>query len=258
MISNTYDIIKTISAGTFSKLYEGIHIHKKTKVAIKFECDTISKKLLDHEIDMYLYLKKHKLVKIPTIKSIGTYDNYSYIVMELFDVNLTNHFKQGITKMEFITIVLEIMIIMRDLHAVDVLHRDIKPDNFVLDSSKKIYVIDFGLSCFDSERVLTQFIGNKRYASYNCHLPSYTYTKKDDIISIIYMLLDLYTKRLPWTNEVSYEIKKNTNYYDFYKKRDYFVSILLTMMDNIENPEFYKMTIDELSRTVYYCKSQSK
>ena len=75
------------------------------------------------------------------------------------------------------------------------------------------------------------------------------------------MLLDLYTKRLPWTDEVSYEIKKNTNYYDFYKKRDYFVSILLTMMDNIENSQFsdfYKMTIDELSRTVDYCKSQGK
>ena len=57
MISNTYDIISTISAGTFSKLYEGIHVHKKTKVAIKFEADPVSKKLLDHEIDIYLYLK---------------------------------------------------------------------------------------------------------------------------------------------------------------------------------------------------------
>ena len=257
MISNTYDIISTISAGTFSKLYEGIHVHKKTKVAIKFEADLVSKKLLDHEIDIYLYLKKHKLVKIPTIKSIGTYDNYSYIVMELFDINLVNHFQRGITKMEFISIVLDIMIIMRDLHDTDVLHRDIKPENFVLDANKKIYIIDFGLSCFDSDRVLTQFIGNKRYASYNCHLPSYTYKKTDDIISIIYMLLDLYTNKLPWT-EPTHEIKKNTDYREFYKKKDYFVHMLLDIYDNIERPDFYKWSIDELSRTVDYCKSHSK
>jgi len=260
MISNTYDITGTISAGTFSKLYEGIHIHKKTKVAIKFECDPVSKKLLDHEIDIYLYLKKHKLVKIPTIKSIGTYDNYSYIVMELFNVNLANHFKQGITKMEFISLVLDIMIIMRDLHEADVLHRDIKPENFVLDFNKKIYIIDFGLSCFDSTRVLTQFIGNKRYASYNCHLPSYTYKKSDDIISVIYMLLDLYTRKLPWTTdkEITYEIKKNTDYSEFYKKKDYFAHLLLKMLDNVDIPDFYKWVIDELSSTIDYCKSQSK
>ena len=258
MISNTYDITGTISAGTFSKLYEGIHIHKKTRVAIKFECDTVSKKLLDHEIDIYLYLKKHKLVNIPTIKSIGTYDNYSYIVMELFDVNLINYFKQGITKMEFITFVLDIMIIMRDLHAVDVLHRDIKPENFVLDVNKKIYIIDFGLSCYDSTRVLTQFIGNKRYASYNCHLPSYTYQKKDDIISVIYMLLDLYTNKLPWATDITYEIKKNTDYNDFYKKKDYFAKLLLHIYDQVDRHDFYKWTIDELSRTIDYCKSQSK
>ena len=258
MLSNTYDITHIITAGTYSKLYEGIHIHKKTKVAIKCESDPVSKKLLDHEIDMYLHLKKYKNVKIPTIKSIGTYADYSYIVMELFDSNLRSHFEKGITKMEFICIVLDIITIMRDLHDTGVVHRDIKPENFVLDANKKIYIIDFGLSCIQSERVLNQFIGNKRYASYNCHLPTYTYQKKDDIISVIYMLVDLYKHRLPWETEATYEIKKNANFHDYYKKKDYFLNILFMLYDNVDNPDFYKIAIDELSRTVDYCKSQGK
>jgi serine/threonine protein kinase len=160
--------------------------------------------------------------------------------------------------MEFICMVLEIITIMRDLHDTGVVHRDIKPENFVLDTNKKIYIIDFGLSCIQSERELTQFIGNKRYASYNCHLPSYTYQKKDDIISVIYMLIDLYKHRLPWDSEVNYEIKKNVNFHEFYKKKDYFLNILFMMYDNVDNPGFYKLAIDELSRTVDYCKAQGK
>ena len=110
----------------------------------------------------------------------------------------------------------------------------------------------------NSTRELTQFIGNKRYASYNCHLPKYVYTKQDDIVSIIYMLLDLYTGKLPWENNPTYEIKKNTNYDDFYKKKDYFVTLLLTLYANVSDADFYKNAIFELGRTVDYCKAHSK
>ena len=49
----------------------------------------LAKKLLEHEIQMYLYLKKeNQKIKIPEIKYIGTFDNYKYIVMELLDKNL--------------------------------------------------------------------------------------------------------------------------------------------------------------------------
>lgn len=258
MLSNTYDIVKVINSGTFSKLYEGVHIHKKTKVAIKCESDPICKKLLDHEIEMYLYLKKFKHINIPTIKSIGTYENYSYIVMELFDMNLRDYFEKGITKMEFICLALDIITLMKDFHDKNILHRDIKPENFVLDKDNKIYIIDLGLSCINTNRELKQFIGNKRYASYNCHLPSYVYTVQDDIISIFYMLLDLYTKKLPWDKDPTYDIKKNTDYDEFYKKKDYFAKLLITMYKNISEPDFYKNAIFELSRTIHYCKSQSK
>jgi serine/threonine protein kinase len=147
---------------------------------------------------------------------------------------------------------------MKDFHDKDMLHRDIKPENFVLDKDKKIYIIDLGLSCINTDRELTQFIGNKRYASYNCHSPKYVYTIHDDIISVIYMLLDLYTKKLPWDKDPTYEIKKNTDYFEFYKKKDYFVTILLTMYTKVGEPEFYKNAIFELSRTIDYCKLQSK
>ena len=58
LLSNKYKILNVITKGTYSTLYKGIHVNKNSEVAIKIECEEISKKLLDHEIDMYLYLKK--------------------------------------------------------------------------------------------------------------------------------------------------------------------------------------------------------
>ena len=61
------------------KIKPSVFIHKKHKVAIKLECDEICKKLLENEINMYLYLKRHSKINIPNIKYIGTYDKYKYI-----------------------------------------------------------------------------------------------------------------------------------------------------------------------------------
>ena len=258
MLSNKYEIIRTITKGTFSTLYEGIHIYKKNKVAIKVESDPISKKILDHEIEIYLYLKKYKNIRIPTIKCIGTFKEYSYIVMELLDINLRDHVKNGLSKMDFIYMIEQIITLMKDFHERELFHRDIKPENFVLDKNKNICIIDLGLSCFNDYREMSQFIGNKRYSSYNCHKDKYIYTKEDDLISVIYMLLDLYTGILPWTNNINYKIKKDTNYLDFYnsiEKYDSVVKLILHIYSQIGSRYFYRDILYELCSTINYCES---
>ena len=175
MISNKYDIIRIITKGTYSTLYEGIHIYKKNKVAIKFESEPIAKKLLEHEIEMYLYLKKQTNPKnktntklhIPNIKCIGVFEQYSYIVMELLNMNLRDYFKTNISVLDFIYLIEQLFSLIKDFHERGLLHRDIKPENFVLDKNKNLCIIDLGLSCLNYSRELTQFVGNKRYASYN-------------------------------------------------------------------------------------------
>ena len=67
---------------------------KNTKAVIKIEKDAIAKKLMDHEVKIYMYLKKNKsIVSIPNIKSTGVDGDYKYIVLELMDSNLKNYTK---------------------------------------------------------------------------------------------------------------------------------------------------------------------
>ena len=58
LLSDKYKINGIITKGTYSSLYEGEHVIKKHKVAIKIESDEICKKLLDNEIKMYLHLNR--------------------------------------------------------------------------------------------------------------------------------------------------------------------------------------------------------
>jgi serine/threonine protein kinase len=253
ILSNKYKITRLLNGGTFCKLYEAIHLYKNKKVAIKCESSEIGKKILENEINMYIYLKKYK-INIPNIKDIGIYEKYKYIVMELLNITLKDYVKRYTdisVPIDMEMMMYKLFDVINPFHGRGLIHRDIKPENFIFDTDYNIYIIDLGLSTFVSNRVMYTFIGNKLYASYNCHKSEYVYSQRDDLISIMYMLLHLYTGILPWDNiefdqtikpkekkmfdynslfpkevfrteshSMFYNLKKNTNYEDFYKKHN--------------------------------------
>jgi serine/threonine protein kinase len=109
---------------------------------------------------------------------------------------------------------------IESMHELGFLHRDIKPANFVLslqrdgyDGRKKCFIIDFGLSRqFINEKGMVRpprsrvgFRGTARYASLHSHRCE-ELSRRDDIWSLFYILVEFATGKLPWSREKEKEV----------------------------------------------------
>ncbi len=98
---------------------------------------------------------------------------------------------------------------MEFLHNKGFLHRDIKPDNFLIGLGKKqhiVYCIDFGLAKRYKDSRSGEHIpyrdgksltGTARYASANCHL-GVEQARRDDLESVGFVLVYFLKGKLPW------------------------------------------------------------
>lgn len=95
---------------------------------------------------------------------------------------------------------------MEFLHAHDYIHRDIKPDNFMVGVDNRIYLIDFGLAQYFRDPTThvhiplttsNNLIGTVRFTSINSHL-GLQQSRRDDLESLAYTLIYLLNGKLPW------------------------------------------------------------
>ena len=119
--------------------------------------------------------------------------------------NVTPHVK-GVVKY-----LISMIEIISRIHDAGIVHRDIKPENFMLSGGgsgvgddKRLHIIDFGLSRFymkgDKHLINTcdkSIVGTMRYISTHIH-DGDVYSRRDDIISIIYVAIYLVKGKLPW------------------------------------------------------------
>lgn len=221
-IDDKYELINVIGEGSFGKIYNAVNKLTNETVAIKIE-KTNLKSLLHYEASMYKILKDIK--GIPSIKGFGSREYYNFLVMEKLGHSLDKLKKICGGKFELKTILfIAIQIINRieQIHKLGILHRDIKPDNFLIGIGKHrnlIYIIDFGLSKYyvDSDwnhikkTMDKDLTGTIKYMSENVH-NNIEPSRRDDMISIGYVLISFF-KKLPWSN-----IKNIDNLEDKHKK----------------------------------------
>ena len=120
---------------------------------------------------------------------------------------------------EVIGYMIEMLQIISRVHDAGIVHRDIKPENFMIGISKtdkdqkdqkendktaSLHIIDFGLSKFykkgDKHVMNTNdksMVGTMRYVSTHVH-DGCVYSRRDDIISILYVSIYLLKGKLPW------------------------------------------------------------
>ena len=212
LIFKKFQVKKLLFNTNISNVYEGLNKITKEPVAMKFEKIGGKFELLESEAYLLLLLKGFG---IPRLISFGKITNYKILVEELLgpSIYLTIEIKNNKTRLNDVCLIaLQILDRLEYIHSKDVIHKDIKPFNFIFGKNDPniIYVIDFGLSKkYRSSRTgkhikfnkLKRIYGSFRYMSINCNR-GYEQSRKDDLESLGYMLIYLAKKCLPWSDIV--------------------------------------------------------
>lgn len=209
VINKKYKLIEKIGEGSFGLIYKGQNIRTNEYVAIKIETINSNIRLLKNETTIYQYLNNTN--GIPEVKWFGKDNNNYYMVLKLLGLSLQTIKKKSgrfslITTLKLGT---NILILLKTIHDKGLIHRDVKPDNFLLDINNKsnnIYIIDFGFcKSYKKENQHVPFkythnlIGSQMYASINAHNLK-ELSRRDDLESLGYMLIYFYLGSLPWEN----------------------------------------------------------
>lgn len=209
-IFGRYRLGDLIGSGSFGQVYVGTSIRSKTKVAIKVDDKYGNKTTLTHEAKLLNYLRGPNY--IPALRYYGTNPetNTTYLVMNLLGKSLEDVKQERgiIGEKDAIEVGLQCLRILKYVHGKSIIHRDIKPENFLFGTdsdSKTLNIIDFGLSkkYIDSNnnhitmRENRPTVGTMRYTSADIQ-SGIEASRRDDMISLAYMLIYLQMKHLPW------------------------------------------------------------
>lgn len=239
-----YSIYGTLGSGGYGQVVAAHNTNTLKNFAIKISEDH---KSLKKEYKILKILQKHEdFMKVYEYGSLGTFD---YIVLDLFGKNLqykTNDYLLSLKTVSAIGI--EILSKLEKMHNLDIIHKDIKPSQFLLThDQKKIFLVDFGISTFfrvnNKHKIFKtkcRFKGSILFSSINTHL-GFRLSRRDDLESLAYSLLYLMKGELPW------KIMENAN-------SSKYIKVVLNQKLNIKRDYLFRGIPAEFESFFLYCR----
>eukprot|EP00923_Selenidium_pygospionis_P003975 GHVN01006313.1.p1 GENE.GHVN01006313.1~~GHVN01006313.1.p1 ORF type:complete len:441 (+),score=91.18 GHVN01006313.1:1624-2946(+) len=229
-VDSKWKVEKKIGSGSFGEIYRGVDVlsENRTECAIKVESRKAKHPQLEYEYRLLKHLQGAP--GIAKVYSYSTMTDYCAMVIELLGPSLEDVFTANGRRFPMRTILLiadQIIHRVEYLHSKNFIHRDIKPDNFLIGppgNTSTIYMIDLGLAkryrdTRTHEHIQKQenknLTGTARYASINAHKGT-EQSRRDDLEAVGYLLL--YFCRaglLPWQG-----VKANTKQEKYNKIRE--------------------------------------
>lgn len=212
VVSDRYEIKKYLGGG-MSSVYLANDIILDREVVVKMiKADPLDKeksvRRFQREVESTIQLSHPNIVGVMDVDET---EEYHILVTEVVDgANLKEHILRN-TPLDIEEVISIAMMTLRGIeHAHDrgIIHRDIKPQNILLDKSGRVKITDFGIAKALSETRMTEtnhVIGSVQYISPEQAKGQNT-DERTDIYSFGVVLFELLTGRLPYEAETAVSV----------------------------------------------------
>ncbi|EPZ32808.1 Pkinase-domain-containing protein [Rozella allomycis CSF55] len=199
-VPKRYQLIRPIGYGAYGAVCAARDTETGQEVAIKrigkvFERKIITKRTL-RELKLLRHFNSHE--NIITILDVlkPKDDNFEeiYVIQELMEADLHQIIKSGqtLTDSHYQYFIYQILRGLKYMHSANVLHRDLKPGNLLVNSDCELKIIDFGLARGFTEKTdendnigfMTEYVATRWYRAPEIMLSFKQYTKAIDIWSV--------------------------------------------------------------------------
>lgn len=224
VLGNRYEILEKVGSGGMADVYKAHCKLLDRYVAIKilkkdFSSDQAFVEKFKRESLAVAKLSHHKIVNI---YDVGEEENQYYIVMEFAEgKTLKDRIQEKgyLKETDVISITLQIAEALKHAHLHGIVHRDIKPQNIIINNENNIKVADFGIARTATQNTVNfekDIMGSVHYSSPEQAKGRLT-DEKSDLYSLGIVMYEMATGILPFEGEspiaVAYkQIKENVNF----------------------------------------------
>ena len=205
LLAQRYEIVGTLGQGGMGAVYKATDLELNRTVAVKvIRPDLARDKAIVDRFKQELLLA-HQVThrNVIRIYDLSEADGMKFITMEYVEgENLLTllHDKRKFSPSEAVEIMLQVCRALEAAHTVGVIHRDLKPQNIMRDSTGRIVVMDFGLARTLEGDGMTQtgaLVGTMEYMSPEQALGK-PLDQRSDIFALGLIFYEMLTGQMPF------------------------------------------------------------
>ncbi|WP_168224691.1 protein kinase domain-containing protein [Rhodoferax aquaticus] len=144
-----YRLIRKIGGGGMSEVYLAERESDRLEVALKL-LDTRTQQ--DNSM-LHRFIQEHELLEridhpnVARIYDHGFTDEHAFITMKYFPSgDIKRRIAKGLSPAEALSITVQAALALEQIHALGIVHRDVKPENLMLRANGSVALIDFGVA----------------------------------------------------------------------------------------------------------------
>ncbi|EHK98511.1 putative Mitogen-activated protein kinase spm1 [Glarea lozoyensis 74030] len=191
IVDDRYTVTKELGQGAYGIVCAAKNNDTDEGVAIKKVTNVFSKKILAkralREIKLLQHFRGHRNIACLYDMDIPRPDNFNetYLYEELMECDLAAIIRSGqpLTDPHFQSFIYQILCGLKYIHSANVLHRDLKPGNLLVNADCELKICDFGLArgfSVDPQEnagYMTEYVATRWYRAPEIMLSFQSYTK---------------------------------------------------------------------------------